>query len=67
MRGTHQREFMGVVPTGREITFAGVWLTHLRGGKIKEQWVYFDALGLLQQVGAIPAPRVSGPVSGQIV
>jgi ketosteroid isomerase-like protein len=58
MRGTHQGEFMGIAPTGKEITFAGVWLAHLKGGKLKEQWVYFDTLGLLQQVGAVPTPNV---------
>jgi ketosteroid isomerase-like protein len=56
MRGTHQGEFMGIAPTGKEISFSGVWLAHLSNGKIKEQWVYFDALGLLQQVGAVPTP-----------
>ena len=56
LRGTHRGEFMGMAPTGKAITFAGVWLTHLSNGKLKEQWVYFDALGLLQQVGALPRP-----------
>ena len=54
LRGTHQGEFMGIAPTGKAVTAGGVWLSHLRDGKIKEQWVYFDALGLLQQVGAKP-------------
>jgi predicted ester cyclase len=56
LRGTHKGEFMGVVATGREVVFSGVWLAQLSNGKIKEQWVYFDALGLLLQIGAIPAP-----------
>lgn len=54
IRGTHQGEFMGVGPTGNKVSIAGVWVAHLSGGKIKEQWVYFDALGLLQQIGALP-------------
>jgi ketosteroid isomerase-like protein len=52
LRGTQQGEFMGIAPTGKEVTAGGVWLSHLSNGKIKEQWVYFDALGLLHQVGA---------------
>lgn len=52
LRGTHQGDFMGIAPTGKAVTAGGVWLSHLTGGKLKEQWVYFDALGLLQQVGA---------------
>ena len=56
LRGTHQGEFVGIAPSGKQVTFAGVWLAHLSAGKIKEQWVYFDAVGLLQQVGALLAP-----------
>jgi predicted ester cyclase len=51
LRGTHKGEFMGIAPTGKEVTAGGVWLSHFSNGKIKEQWVYFDALGMLQQVG----------------
>ena len=54
LQGTHQGESMGIAPTGKAVIAGGVWLSHLRDGKIKEQWVYFDALGLLQQVGAKP-------------
>lgn len=54
LQGTHRGEFMGIAPTGKEVTAGGVWLSHLSNGKITEQWVYFDALGLLQQIGASP-------------
>jgi len=54
LQGTHRGEFMGIAPTGKVVTAGGVWLSHLSDGKIKEQWVYFDALGLLQQVRATP-------------
>jgi predicted ester cyclase len=56
MRGTHRGEFAGVAATGNAVTFSGIWLAHLDGGKLQEQWVSFDALGLLRQIGAIPAP-----------
>jgi hypothetical protein len=56
MRGTHRSEFMGIAPTGKVITFTGIWLARLNGGKLQEQWVSFDALGLLRQIGAIPGP-----------
>lgn len=51
LRGTHQGLFMGIALTGKEVTAGGVWLSHFSNGKIKEQWVYFDVLGMLQQVG----------------
>ncbi len=54
MRGTHQGEFMGIGPTGRAVTFTGIWLTRLNDGRLHEQWVSFDALGLLRQLGVIP-------------
>ncbi len=56
MRGTHQGEFMGIGPTGKAITFTGIWFARLSDGRLQEQWVSFDALGLLRQIGAIPEP-----------
>jgi len=56
MRGTHRAEFMGVKPTGKVVTFTGIWIARLNGGKLQEQWVNFDALGLLRQIDAIPMP-----------
>jgi predicted ester cyclase len=55
MRGTHRGAFMGVSPTGASVTFTGMWFARLEAGKLREQWVSFDALGLLRQLGAIPA------------
>ncbi len=52
LQGTHRGEFMGIAPTGKAVSAGGVWLSHLRDGKLKQQWVYFDALGILHQVGA---------------
>lgn len=56
LRGVHRGEFMGIAPTVHEVAVGGVWLAHCHNGKIKEQWVYFDALGLLQQVGVFSPP-----------
>jgi steroid delta-isomerase-like uncharacterized protein len=54
VRGTHRGEFLGVPATGRVVTFQAVDIFRLTGNKIVEQWVVIDALGLLQQLGAIP-------------
>ena len=56
LTGTHKGEFMGVPASGKAVEFSGVWLAHFKSGKIKKQWVYFNAMGLLMQIGAIPAP-----------
>lgn len=53
MRGTHRGEFMGVAATGKSVAFSGMWLAHVDGGRLQEQWVSFDALGLLRQIGAL--------------
>ena len=56
-RGTHKGEFMGVAASSHEVTFTGIFIHRLTGGKIDEQWVVFDALGLMQQIGGVPAPE----------
>jgi len=54
-RGTHQGTFQGLPPTGKQVRFTGTDIFRLEGGKIAEQWADLDALGLMQQLGAIPA------------
>ena len=54
LRGTHQGEFMRMAPTGKTISAGGIWLSHFRNGKIKEQWIYVNTLGLLQQIRGKP-------------
>ena len=56
VQGTHRGEFMGVAATGRRVKFQAIDIYRLGGNKIVEQWVVMDALGLLQQLGAIPGP-----------
>ena len=57
VRGTHQGEFQGLPPTGKQIAIAAVAFDRIAGGKIVERWGQFDALGLMQQLGAIPEPN----------
>jgi ketosteroid isomerase-like protein len=54
--GTHNGELMGVEPTGRPIEVEAISIFRIADGKIAEEWTVWDALGLLQQVGAVPAP-----------
>ena len=55
-RGTHNEELMGVPPTGAKIAVDAITIFRVADGKIAEEWTVWDALGLLQQVGAVPAP-----------
>ena len=55
-RGTHKGELMGIPPTGRQATVTGITINRMANGKIVEDWANFDALGMMQQLGVIPAP-----------
>ncbi len=48
---THKGEFMGLPPTGREITLDGISIFRLEGGKIVEHWAVQDGLALMIQLG----------------
>lgn len=55
--GTHHGDLMGVPLTHKQVTITGITLERLADGKIVEEWNIWDQLGLLQQLGAVPAPR----------
>ncbi len=54
--GTHQGAFLGIPPTGKQVTGTGTSIARIEDGKVAENWVNFDALGLMQQLGVIPPP-----------
>ncbi len=53
--GTHRGELMGIPPTGKSIDVDAISIFRIADGKIAEEWTVWDALGLLQQVEAVPA------------
>jgi predicted ester cyclase len=55
-RGTHKGDLMGIPPTGKQATMPLILIYRIADDKIVEHWMQADALGLLQQLGAIPAP-----------
>jgi steroid delta-isomerase-like uncharacterized protein len=57
IRGTHRSEFQGIPPTGKAIVMASMNIFRCTGGKIVEQRIEYDALGMLQQLGVIPVPE----------
>ncbi|MEV5146715.1 ester cyclase [Streptomyces sp. NPDC052727] len=53
---THQGDFLGIAPTGRQVTTTGMTLFRFGdNGKIAELWWQHDQLGLMQQLGALDA------------
>ena len=59
-RATHQGELMGTVPTGNPVTITGITINRFADGKIVEEWNNFDQLGMLQQLGVVPASGQPG-------
>ena len=55
MRGTHRGTFFGVPPTGKTIAVQAMNIYRLSGGQFVEEHGQPDMLGLLQQIGAVPA------------
>ncbi len=56
MSGTHQGEFMGIAPTGNQMTITGIDIVRITEGKIVEHWGNFDDLGMMQQLGVMEPP-----------
>lgn len=54
-RATHQGEFFGIPPTGKQGTVTGISIDRITEGKVAECWTNADDLGLMQQLGVIPA------------
>jgi predicted ester cyclase len=53
--GTHTGELMGIPPTGRKVLVSGTAIDRFENGQSVEHWEIFDQVGLMQQLGVIPA------------
>ncbi len=54
--GTHEGELMGIPATGLRTTTTGISVARFDAdGKIVEEWSTWDVLGLMQQLGVVPA------------
>jgi steroid delta-isomerase-like uncharacterized protein len=54
-RGTHKGPLRGFPPSGNLVTWVGMAFYSLSDGKITEVWGLNDALGIMQQIGALPS------------
>jgi steroid delta-isomerase-like uncharacterized protein len=52
--GTQKGELMGIPPTGNKGTATGSVISRFENGQWTEDWVNWDTLGFLQQLGVIP-------------
>jgi steroid delta-isomerase-like uncharacterized protein len=56
IRCTHTGSYRGLPPTGRRAIVPGCEFIEVRAGKLQRVEGYFDRLGMLQQLGIVPAP-----------
>lgn len=54
--GRHVGAFLGIPPTNKMVTMSGIAIHRIADGRLVEHWGQVDGVGLLAQMGAIPAP-----------
>ncbi|MGH3148694.1 MAG: ester cyclase, partial [Rubrobacter sp.] len=57
LSATHTGDFRGIPATGNRITMTGIGIFRFEGGRVVESWDSMDQLGMMQQLGVIPAPE----------
>ncbi len=55
IEGTHKGEGLGGPPSGQRIYVQGICLIQIVNGKLVKGWNSWDQLGMLRQIGLIPA------------
>jgi steroid delta-isomerase-like uncharacterized protein len=53
--GTHKGDLRGTPPTNKKMSVEGITISRHANGKIQESRVSWDALGMMQQLGVVPA------------
>jgi predicted ester cyclase len=56
MTGTNTGSFQGIPATGKQVIIVGINIMRFEGEKIVEIRGVLDVMGLMQQIGVIPAP-----------
>ena len=56
MSGVQNGEFMGVPASGRPYALSGMTIMRFDGDRVVERWSTADFLGMMIQIGALPAP-----------
>ena len=53
-RGTNAGDLMGIPATGKQITIEGISYSRITDDKVRESWIIWDTLSMLQQLGVVP-------------
>jgi predicted ester cyclase len=57
IHGTHRGELMGIPPTGNKVTVELIDINRIENGELVERWGEADMLGMMRQLGIVPAPE----------
>lgn len=57
MHGTHTGTWLGIAPTGKQVSIRMFVVHRIVNGKIAEDWVLVEALGFFQQLEIVPATQ----------
>jgi steroid delta-isomerase-like uncharacterized protein len=55
MHGTHEGDWHGIAPTGKQVAIRMMVIHRIAGGQIAEDWVLVESLGFFHQLGLIPS------------
>jgi steroid delta-isomerase-like uncharacterized protein len=54
MGGTSRGEYRGLPATGKSFVMTGITIDKFAGDRVVEEWINYDLLGTLQQMGVLP-------------
>jgi steroid delta-isomerase-like uncharacterized protein len=55
LKGTHRADLQGVPATGKTVEVNGIVIFRMENGMIAEAWLNADIMGMMQQLGVVPA------------
>lgn len=61
--GTNTGNGNGITATGRKVETSGTVLLRFEDGKLAEEWVAGDAMGLMRQLGLLPPRGTTAPAA----
>ena len=56
LKGRHEGEFNGILPTHRTVEFPFVVSYDIENGKIVHHWLIADSMAMMEQLGVMNAP-----------
>jgi steroid delta-isomerase-like uncharacterized protein len=59
-RGTNTSDLLGIPATGKQVTIEGISYSRITEDKLRESWIIWDTLSMLQQLGVVPETMPAG-------